>query len=177
MDRLDKKWFVNALRKCGALKYGDFILTSGKRSGYYVDIKAAVTRPDMLRIIGRGMAPHASGYARIAGVELGAVPIAVAVSLETDLPYIMVRKEKKEHGTQKPFEGEMVKGEKILFVEDVVTTGGTLMKAILDLRERGASIDKVVCVVDRQEGGQESLSGIGVSLYSLLTGKDLLAAA
>jgi len=177
MDRIDKKWFVNALRKCGAVKYGDFILTSGKRSSYYVDIKAAVTRPDMLRIIARGMAPHAAGYEKIAGVALGAVPIAVAVSLETDLRYIMVRKEVREHGTQKPFEGELVRGEKVLFVEDVVTTGGTLVKAILDLREKGAVIDRVVCVVDRQEGGQESLSGIGVSLYSLLTAKDLISAA
>jgi len=174
MDQIDKKWFVNALRRCGGLKYGDFILASGKRSSYYFDIKAAVTRPDMLRVIARGMAPHAPGHARIAGVALGAVPIAVAVSLETDLPYIMVRKEVKEHGTQKPFEGELVKGEKVLFVEDVVTTGGTLVKAILELRERGAVIDRVVCVVDRQEGGQESLSSIGVSLYSLLAAKDLL---
>jgi len=176
MDKIDKKWLVNVLRKCGAIKYGDFILTSGKRSSYYVDIKAAITRPDLLRIIARGMAPHAAGYARIAGVALGAVPIAVAVSFETDLPYIMVRKERREHGTQKPFEGELVKGEKVLFVEDVVTTGGTLVSAIVDLRERGVSIDRVVCVVDRQEGGQESLSGIGVSLYSLLTAKDLMSA-
>ena len=175
MDKIDKKWLVNALRRCGALKYGDFILTSGKRSTYYVDIKAAITRPDLLRIIARGMAPHAAGYARIAGVALGAVPIAVAVSFETDLPYIMVRKERREHGTQKPFEGELVKGEKVLFVEDVVTTGGTLVSAILDMREKGAFIDRVVCVVDRQEGGPESLSGIGVSLYSLLTAKDLLS--
>ncbi len=177
MADLDKRWFVGALRDCGALRYGDFTLTSGKKSSYYIDIKTAITRPELLGAIARGMAPHASGCARIAGVELGAVPIAAAVSLQTGIPYIMIRKEKKEHGTQRAFEGEMREGERVLFVEDVVTTGGTLVKAIESMRANGAVIDKVVCVVDRGEGGQGSLGGIGVSLLSLLTAENLLVGA
>jgi len=176
MKTLDTKWFVSELRKCGALKHGDFTLTSGKKSNYYVDIKVAITRPELLEAIARAMAPHSEGCARIAGVELGAVPIAAAVSLKCGLPYIMVRKEKKEHGTQRPFEGEMRQGDKVLFVEDVVTTGGTLAKAIDSLRSQGAVIDKVVCVVDRDEGGLENLRKIRVALLSLISSKDLQTA-
>jgi len=177
MTETDKRWLVGALKNCGALKYGDFTLTSGKKSRYYVDVKTAITKPDLLRAIARGMAPHAAGCARIAGVELGAVPIAAAVSLETGIPYVMVRKEKKEHGTQKAFEGEMRSGDRVLFVEDVVTTGGTLVKSIESMRASGAAIEKVVCVVDRGEGGRENLGKIGVALLSLLTAEDLLAGA
>jgi len=176
MSAIDKREFVRELIGSGSVKYGDFTLASGKKSSYYVDIKLAITRPELLRAIAKAMAPHASGCGRVAGVELGAVPIAVAVSLETGIPYIMVRKEKKEHGTQKPFEGEMRDGEKVLFVEDVVTTGGTLAKAIVSLRSQKAVVEKVVCVVDRDEGGRESLRQIGVELHSVVTRQDLLEA-
>jgi len=176
MMKIDKAWFKKVLVDCGAVKYGDFQLASGKKSEYYADIKIALTRPDILKVIAQAMTPHTSGYARIAGVELGAVPIVVAVSLETGLPYIIVRKQKKEHGTQKLYEGEIKKGEKMLFVEDVITTGGTLAKAIQLIRSEGPIVDKVICVVDREEGGKENLQEIDVELISLITGQDLIGA-
>jgi len=178
----DKGWIVRerlieGMLECGALKFGDFTLTSGKQSKYYVDVKTAVTRPELLRAIAHAMAPFTVGCDRIAGVELGAVPIAAAVSLETNIPYIMVRKERKEHGTQKPFEGELRAGERVLFVEDVVTTGGTLAKAVASMRLLGAKIEKVVCVVDREEGGFEKLRDADLELHSLVKGSDLVSAA
>jgi len=165
------------LRACGALAFGDFTLASGKRSPYYVDIKKAITRPDVLRAIAKAMAPQAVNADRIAGVELGAVPIAAAVSMETGRPYVIVRKERKEHGTSKDFEGELIAGERVVFVEDVVTTGGTLAKAIERLRANGVTVSEAIAVVDREEGGREALAAIGVKLSALLTAAELLAAS
>ncbi len=173
----DRAAFLAALKACGALQFGSFTLASGRTSSYYVDIKKAVTRPEILRVIGEAMAPFAARADRVAGVELGAVPIAAAVSLASGKPYLMVRKATKEHGTKKEFEGELVKGEKVLFVEDVITTGGTLRGAIERMRSQGAVIDDVVAVVDREEGGKIALAEITVRLHALVTAKDLLAAA
>src|SRR5438093_11068401 len=165
------------LRSSGALRFGDFTLASGKKSPYYVDIKKAITRPEVLQAIARGIAPFAADADRIAGVELGAVPIAAAVALESGKPYIMVRKDRKEHGTSTDFEGELDAGDRLLFVEDVVTTGGTLVKAIERLRGHGAEVSDVVAVVDREEGGKEALAQIRVTLNALLSGAELLRAA
>src|SRR6266566_1455630 len=153
---IDRARLVAALKASGALQIGTFTLASGKTSSYYVDIKKAITRPDLLRTIADSMAPYARDADRIAGVELGAVPIAAAVSLATGKPYIMVRKATKEHGTKHDFEGDLEKGERVLFVEDVVTTGGTLRAAIERMRTHGARIE--------------------VRLHPLLSAKDLLAA-
>ena len=173
---IDRTRLVTALKASGALQLGTFTLASGKTSSYYVDIKKAITRPDLLRTIADGMAPYARDADRIAGVELGAVPIAAAVSLATGKPYLMVRKAAKEHGTKHDFEGDLEKGERLLFVEDVVTTGGTLRAAIERMRTHDARIDDCVCVVDRDEGGRMLLAEIEVRLHALVTAKDLLAA-
>src|SRR3990172_2375308 len=159
----DRAAFVAGLRACGALQHGTFTLASGRTSTYYVDIKKAVTRPDLLRAIGDGMSPYAAGADRIAGVELGAVPIAAVVSLVSGKPYLMVPKEAKGH--------------RVLFVEDVVTTGGTLRSAIERLRHQGAVVTDVVAVVDREEGGKIGLAEIGVRLHALVSSKDLLTAS
>ena len=169
--------FLADLKACGALQFGSFTLASGKTSSYYIDIKKAITRPDLLRTIGEAMAPYAAHADRVAGVELGAVPIAAAVSLACGKPYLMVRKATKEHGTKKEFEGELAKGDKVLFVEDVITTGGTLRAAIERMRALGAVISDVVAVVDREEGGKISLAEITVRLHALVAAKDLLASA
>ncbi len=172
----DRMALLKGLVGCGAVQVGSFTLASGKTSTYYVDIKKAITRPALLRMMGDGMAPYARTAERIAGVELGAVPIAAAVSLASGKPFIMVRKATKEHGMMKEFEGELRAGERVLFVEDVVTTGGTLRGAIERMRGHGATIADVVAVVDREEGGTENLRAIGVRLRALLTAKDLLQA-
>lgn len=174
---MKREEFLRTLIKSGALQFGDFSLASGKKSTYYIDVKVAVTKPELLKAIAEFIAPKTRGCARIAGVELGAVPIAAAVSLQTGLPFIMVRKEAKEHGTRKPFEGEMKAGDRVLFVEDVVTTAGTLSRHIEVMRQQGAIIDLAVAVVDREEGGEENLRRIGVKLDSILKAKDILEAS
>ncbi|MFO8109505.1 MAG: orotate phosphoribosyltransferase [Thermoplasmata archaeon] len=163
----------NMLEECGAVKYGDFTLTSGKKSKYYVDIKMASTRPDILRVVAKKMAAFVEGD-KIAGMELGAVPIAVALALETGLRYVMVRKKTRSHGTGSRLEGVLHEGEKVVVVEDVATTGGSSVETVELLRGEGAVVEKVLVVVDREEGGTQALKEIDVELIPLVRARDLL---
>lgn len=162
------------LKACGAVQVGTFTLTSGKESSYYIDVKKAVTEVRILKEIAERIAPYTSGSDKIAAIELGAVPIAVAVALHIDKPFLMVRKGRREHGTGRMFEGELHAGEKVIFVEDVTTTGGSLRRAIIGLREAGAIIEKAIVVVDREEGAAENLGEVGVSLIPLLRSSEIL---
>lgn len=168
---------LDRLVECGAVRFGEFTLTSGRTSPYYVDVKAAATRPAVLRELAAALAPHAAGHRRLAGTELGAVPLLVAVSLATDLPYAILRKEGRSHGTGREIEGALEAGDRVLLVEDVATTGGTLARAVRVLRDREAAVDRAVCVVDREEGAAGRLADLGVSLSSLIRARDLLDAA
>lgn len=161
------------LEECGAIKYGEFTLTSGKKSNYYVDIKLASTRPDVLQMIASKMAREVDGE-KIAGMELGAVPIASAVSLKKDLPFLMVRKESKGHGTGGRIEGDLEEGDVVTVVEDVTTTGGSAVETIEVLRGAGAEVNRVLVVVDRKEGAEEKLKDIDVELVPLITADELV---
>lgn len=167
-----------ALKDCGALQFGDFTLASGAKSKYYIDIKRASTDPKVLKLIAEGMAAKLEELGlkvdRIAGIVLGSVPLAAALSLETGIPYVMVRKEKKDHGTGKLIEGVLNKGDKVLVVEDVITSAGSSVKGIGTLREEGAVVENVFSVIDREAGGPEALAEIGVKLSPLVKASDLL---
>jgi orotate phosphoribosyltransferase len=167
-----------ALRECGALQFGDFVLASGARSEYYIDIKKASTDPAVLRIIAEEMAARMKEDGlmpdRIAGVVLGSVPLAAALALETGIPYVMVRKEKKDHGTGKLIEGALCEGDNVLVVEDVVTSAGSSISAIGVLRGAGAKVSDIISVIDREAGGREALAGIGVTLRPLVTASGIL---
>ena len=132
----------DSLVRCGAILYGDFTLASGKKSKYYIDIKKAITDPKILEEVADEMAHILEDKEievdRIAGVVLGSVPLAVALSLRTGIPFVMIRKEPKDHGTGKLIEGSMDKGMKVLVVEDVVTSAGSAAYAIEVLRNAGA---------------------------------------
>ena len=171
---MDKKELVELLKDCEAIKFGRFVLTSGAISDYYIDIKKASTNPHILKKIAEAMAEYTKGYDVIAGMELGAVPLAVALSLETGIPYVIVRKEKREHGTGKQIEGLDVKGKKVIIVEDVTTSGGSVIKTVQILRQNKAIVDEVIAVVDRESGTEEKLQQIDVSFIPLLSVSDIL---
>ena len=166
------------LKECGTIKYGDFTLTNGKKSRYYIDARKAVTKPKTLRIICEHiiekMKNHVIEPDFIACVELGGVPIGVLVSDRTGLPLIIVRKEDKDHGTKGRLMGDIEKGKTALLLEDVTTTGGSVSNAINALRREGLYVDTVITVVDRQEGAEEIVSGMGITLISLTTARDIL---
>lgn len=165
-----------ALEGCGAILYGDFTLSSGRRSEYYIDIKKATTEPKVLGLIAEQMAKavEGEGLQRIAGVVLGSIPLAVALSLRTGIPFVMVRKEKKDHGTGKLIEGQLNPGERVLVVEDVITSAGSAIYAVETLRQAGASVDTVISVVDREEGGKDALRRIGVEMKALITASKIM---
>ena len=166
-----------ALTDCGALQIGDFTLASGAKSSYYIDIKKASTNPDVLRLIAQQMADNLRNSAikvdRIAGVVLGSVPLAAALALETGIPYVMIRKEKKDHGTGKLIEGTLNIGDKVLVVEDVITSAGSSISAIETLRREGAVVENVFSVIDRESGGSENLKQFGVTLLPLVKASEL----
>jgi orotate phosphoribosyltransferase len=167
-----------ALREHAYLE-GDFVLRSGRRSKYYLDKYRFETRPDLLRALGERLAAqvreHEPGAARIAGPELGAVALAAATSLESGLPFLIVRKESKGYGTANRLEGVFETGERVCIVEDVVTSGGAALSAVQVLREAGLECGTAVCVVDREEGGSDELARHAVRLRSLFTASDVLS--
>jgi orotate phosphoribosyltransferase len=165
---------IQHLKECGAIKFGRFVLTSGAISDYYIDIKKASTDPKILTLIAEQMSEYTDGYDMLAGMELGAVPLVVALALETGLPYVIIRKEKREHGTGKQIEGGDVKGKRVLIVEDVTTSGGSVVKTIQILRENNAEVDKVLVVVDRETGAREQLQRLDVEFISLVSVSEIL---
>ena len=165
-----------ALISCGAVRFGEFTLASGAKSSYYVDIKKASTDPKVLRLMGDGLAKKLGTAQRIAGMELGAVPLAAAAALASGVPFLMVRKKAKEHGTASRIEGPFAAGEEVVVVEDVTTSGGSSLEAVKVLREAGLKVTKVVTVVDRQQGAAAAFADVGVLFESLVTAKELLEA-
>ena len=158
---------------------GDFVLRSGRRSSYYLDKYRFETRPDLLAELGERLAAAAievdPEVDRLAGPELGAVALAAAASLAGELPFLIVRKERKDHGTENRLEGAFEVGDRVVLVEDIVTSGGAAASAVDALRAAGLRCDAVVCVVDRDEGGGETLEALGVRLRPLLHVDDLAA--
>ena len=135
-----------------ALLEGDFVLSSGKRSSFYVDKYLFSTEPDLLRDVAAALAEELpAGVERLAGVELGAIPLVAATALHTGLPYVIVRKSAKEHGTGRGIEGNLERGERVALIEDVVTTGTQAVQAARSLERAGAEVVTIVAVLDRRE--------------------------
>ena len=153
---------------------GDFVLRSGKRSNRYFDKFLFETDPALLKRIGRHLAelvPKATQ--RLAAPELGAVLLGGAVSMETGLPLVLVRKQPKGYGTAKQLEGRYEPGELVTVIEDVVTTGGDSLRSAQVLRDAGLDVIHLVVVLDRGEGGEESIRGAGIPYSPLFRIQDL----
>ena len=167
----------SALRE-HALLEGDFLLRSGRRSRYYLDKYRFETRPEVLGPLGERLAGVVAecepDAVRLAAPELGAVTLAAAASLASGLPFVIVRKEAKAYGTGNRVEGAFLPGERACLVEDVVTSGGAALDAALALRGEGLTCETIVCVVDRDEGGRDSLAQHGLELHSLFGLAELL---
>ena len=157
---------------------GTFLLRSGQTSTEYFDKYQLEARPALLRAIAEGMAKLLPAEtAVLAGLEMGGIPVATAISLQVGLPCVFVRKKAKEYGTFKIAEGAEISGLKVTIIEDVVTTGGAIIAGALALRERGALVDTVLCVIDREQGGGESLRSAGLLLQALFSASELRRAA
>jgi orotate phosphoribosyltransferase len=153
---------------------GEFTLRSGAVSNEYFDKYRFEADPALLHSIAVAMAPMVPlGIGALAGLELGGVPLATMLSQVTGLPARFVRKEAKTYGTCQLAEGGDLEGLHLLVVEDVVTSGGAVLDAVAALRERGATTERVVCVIDRESGGSEKLAEAGLALDALFTMSEL----
>ena len=153
---------------------GTFTLRSGAVSNEYFDKYRFESDPVLLREIADALAPLVpAGTEALAGLELGGVPLAVALSQVTGIPAVFVRKEAKTYGTCQLAEGGELAGRRLTVVEDVVTSGGQVVTSCGDLRERGAVVEHALCVIDREAGGPAALAAIGVELRPLYRMREL----
>ncbi|MFG0283594.1 MAG: orotate phosphoribosyltransferase [Phycisphaerales bacterium JB039] len=159
---------------------GHFTLRSGRTSSYYLDKYLFSTRPELLGPVADLLAERIERLVgelgpvqRLAGAELGGIPLVTAASLKTGLPCVFVRNQKKDYGTAKLYEGRLEPGDRLIFVEDVSTTGGQAVEAVAGLREAGAQPIAVITAIDREEGAQANVEAAGVRFEALLTKTDL----
>lgn len=153
---------------------GEFLLRSGVTSNEYFDKYLFEADPDLLKHIAISLVDLVpKGIDALAGLEMGGIPIATILSQLTGLPMLSVRKKAKEYGTCKIAEGGQVRGRKLLIVEDVVTSGGAILDAAKALREEGAELAQVVCVIDRESGGPANLAKVQLELKALFTMSEL----
>jgi orotate phosphoribosyltransferase len=157
------------LIEADAVRFGSFTLASGATSDVYIDVKRAWPDPGRLEGLARAIAARVGDEDRLAGMELGAVPLVVAVALLVRKPYAVLRKAPKEHGTRQPFEGEIPRDASVLLIEDVTTTGGSSARSVEIVRAAGGRVSRAVTVVDRGEGATERLAAMGVRLEPLVT--------
>jgi orotate phosphoribosyltransferase len=164
-------------------KRGQFTLASGKQSKYYIDARLTTMSPEGLSVIGRlGLSTlRQSGWAidAIGGLTLGADPISYAISYasaESDHPLraFTVRKETKTHGTGRLIEGPFREGDHVVVIEDVITTGGSALRAIEAVRAAHGTVEGVLALVDREEGGRQAIESAGVSIISLVSASQII---
>lgn len=163
-----------------SLLRGEFTLRSGRKSSYYLDKYAFSTRPEILAAVGRLLAERVGALSgrlgpvdRLAGAELGGIPLVTVASLETGLPSLFIRNAKKSYGTAKQLEGRLEAGARVVFIEDVATTGGQALEAVGVLRDAGAEVLAVITTIDRLEGARENVESAGLVFEALFTVHDL----
>lgn len=165
--------FASFLHEKGIIRYGQFKLSSGKESPYYVDLRMVPSYPVQFRRVVKGMQALVSlkvgldSFGQFASVPTGGLVVAAALASETVKPLVYVRSSPKQHGTSRSVEGAISEGDKIVVVDDVATTGGSVILAVDELRKKGAIVDDAFVVLDRLEGAREALAGRGVRLHAL----------
>jgi orotate phosphoribosyltransferase len=169
-----KMEMAKILHKIDALKFGVFKLTSGKASPYYIDLRVVPSFPDAFRQICDFYAEqitHEIGlkkFDRVAGVPLAGIPFASQIAYNLGKPFLYVRKGIRLHGRKRRVEGILSSGDRVLLVDDLVTTGLTLNRAAKAVRAEGGIVKEAIALLDREEGGKEKLEKNGIKLYSLL---------
>jgi orotate phosphoribosyltransferase len=171
---LHKTELAIAIRRAAYLT-GRFRLRSGQTSSFYWDKYRFESQPTLLNAVAQALVPLLpdAGSYRLAGLELGGIPLATAVALQTGRPCVFVRKKAKDYGTCNLVEGGYESGDRIVVIEDVITTAGQVVESVGQMRELGILIEHVLCVIDREQGGADKLQAIGCSLRSVFTLTDL----
>ena len=167
------KEFATFLHEKGAIKFGDFTLTSGKKSSYYVDLRIVPSFPHQFRKMVKRLQSNISekigleNFDYLVSVPTSGLVIASALATETVKPLIYVRNKPKDYGTSKSIEGSFEQGKKALMIDDVATTGGSVVNAIKSLKEAGIVISDTFVIINRMEGASEALEAEGVKIHNL----------
>ncbi len=175
MNNSSKNKLIQLLKENKVIKFGKFTLSSGRESDYYVDMKRAVTNPLILRQVAAIISERLDrdSVDRVAGPALGAIPIVTAVSLGTGIHMLMIRSAKKDYGTSNLIEGDLSPGDQVVVLEDVTTTGHSLIDAIKAIEENGGEVQKAFVIVDRDEGAVENMRDEGFDFEPLVTVDEL----
>lgn len=169
-----KEKMANILYKIDAIKFGVFKLSSGKASPYYVDLRVIPSFPDAFREICESYALYIASengvknFDRIAAIPLAGIPFASQIAYNLKKPFLYVRKGVRLHGRERRVEGLLVSGDKVLLIDDLLTTGLTLKKAADAVRAEGGVVTEAVVFLDREEGGKQLLEKNGIKIHSLL---------
>jgi orotate phosphoribosyltransferase len=167
------KEFATFLHQKGIIKFGDFTLASGKKSSYYVDLRLVPSYPHQFRIMIKHLQntiienTGLSGFDSLVSVPTGGLVIASALAIEIVKPLIYVRSKPKDYGTSKSVEGQIFKGMRVVMIDDVATTGGSVVNAIKSLKELDIVIEDAYVIVNRMEGADEALKELGVKMHSI----------
>jgi len=177
VKRVNKQELANKLFDIGVIKFGDFTFKSGIRSNNYVDMRLAMSYPDILRDLALCLNDiqqqcHADV---LCPVPYAAVPVTTMLSMVSGIPMVMARKEAKDHGTKKMIEGVYSSGQECLLVEDVITTGASILETVKVIEDAGLKVKDVVGIIDRQQGGKENITNAGYQFHALFTLQELLS--
>jgi orotate phosphoribosyltransferase len=164
----ERQQIIDLLLSSGSVRFGQFTLTSGQTSKVYIDVKRAWTDPGRLRVMAEALARRVGDADRLAGMELGAVPLVVATALQTGRPYVVIRKGARDHGTRQRYEGEIPTGARVLLIEDTSSTGGSAMESVRIIREAGGLVTRALVVVDRGMGAIDRMRAEGITLEPLV---------
>ncbi|MCD6039297.1 MAG: pyrE [Gammaproteobacteria bacterium] len=176
-DIMNYKPLILSLYQIGAIKFGDFTLKSGKKSTIYLDLRQIVSFPDILQEVAEAIWQQISQCPIdvICGVPYTALPIATCISLKQKIPMVMRRKEQKEYGTKQRIEGTFKMGQQCAIIEDIITTGSSILETAEDIESAGLQIQHVGVLINREQGGEKNLHQHQYQLHSAFTLKEGLS--
>ena len=174
-QEIKKQELIEQLHTIGVVQFGSFTLKSGATSSYYIDMRRIISYPNVIHLITSHIwnILQSLDYDNICGVPYASLPIASGVSLFYDVPMVMRRKEAKNYGTQKKIEGVFQSGQTCVIIEDVITSGQSIMETVVDLEEAGLNVKDVIVIVNRMQGGKEFLEKKGYQLHSIFNVSDI----
>ncbi len=177
LDTISRDQLASRIAEASLLR-GDFTLRSGRKSSYYLDKYLFSTQPDILHALGLMFAERIAalpdeGVTKLAGAELGGIPLVCAASVSSGIPCLFIRNQKKDYGTAKQLEGKLESTDKVVILEDVATTGGQVLEAAKVIVESGADVVAIIATIDRLEGARENIEAAGYTFDALFTVEDL----
>lgn len=173
---MNNKSLILSLYQIGAVKFGDFTLKSGKKSSIYLDLRQIISYPDILQTVADTIWQKVSQYPVdvICGVPYTALPIATCISIKQNIPMVMRRKEPKDYGTKQRIEGTFKAGQQCLVIEDIITTGSSIIETAGDLETAGLTVKHAGVLINREQGGKENLQQRHYEAHAVFTLKEIL---